>query len=147
VTIVTQTLHSAPAEATRPAFSLAGAFVSFLVYGGVAAAIYIGLTAFFIELHTGVPDWIVSSICYAALIGPVYYVHRRWSFRSDAPHMHALPRYIVVQLTGLAVVAAFSYVAFETLHLPSFVGATSVMLLSALIKFVVLRFWAFAKHG
>jgi putative flippase GtrA len=147
MTLGTDTLTAEPIAVAPARMSLAAAFISFLVYGGIAAAIYVGLTALIIELRTGVPDWIVSSLCYGALIFPVYYVHRRWSFRSTAPHGHALPRYVVVQLCGLALVATFSYVAFETLHLPGIAGATLVMLASALIKFVVLRFWAFATRA
>lgn len=121
-------------------------FVVFLLVGGSGALAFVLLSSLAIELDTGVPDWLVSALCWAALIGPVYLGHRFLSFRSDAPHRQALPRYVLVQLVGVSLAALFSYVAYAVLGFPSIVGATLVAGLTAGVNFLVLRLWAFATR-
>ncbi|MEO7221885.1 MAG: hypothetical protein ABIY37_05380, partial [Devosia sp.] len=71
---------------------------AFLVIGGGAAVAFIVLSAAAVANFATQPAWVVSSLCYAGLILPVYLLHRRYSFRSEAAHSQALPRYIAVQL-------------------------------------------------
>ena len=97
-----------------------------------------------IGLRTGVPDWLMSTLCYAAFIGPVYLAHRRFSFRSDAPHGRALPRYIAVQLCGLALASLFSYICYSVLGIPTIAAGILVIALTAGFNFVIVRTWAFA---
>ena len=118
----------------------------FLLVGGSGALAFIALSSLMIELRTGAPDWVTSALCWAALIVPVYYGHRMLSFRSDAPHMQALPRYVLVQLIGVTLVALFSYLAYSIFGLPSIIGAVLVAGLTAGVNFVVLRVWAFARR-
>lgn len=118
--------------------------LSFLVIGGVAAASFVGLSAAGVALPTGLPKWLVSALCYAAFIVPVYLLHRRFSFRSDAPHAQALPRYVVVQVAGLALATAFSWLAYSLFGLPNVPAALLVIGLTSGVNFVVLRLWAFS---
>ncbi|MEO8883262.1 MAG: GtrA family protein, partial [Devosia sp.] len=80
-------------------------------------------------------------------IGPVYLAHRRFSFRSDTPHGHALPRYVGVQLCALLLASIFSYIAYSVFGLPAFWAAIVVTGLISSVNFVVLRLWAFAIGG
>ena len=120
-------------------------FVAFLFVGGSGAVGFILLSTFMIELRTGAPEWLVSGLCWAAMIGPVYLGHRAISFRSDAPHTQALPRYIMVQLMGVTLAAIFSYVAHGVLGLPSLAGSVAVAGLTAGVNFAILKLWAFAS--
>jgi putative flippase GtrA len=119
-------------------------FAAFLLVGGSGAVAFIVLSTLMIELRTGAPDWLVSALCWAVLIMPVYLGHRAISFRSDAPHGQALPRYVLVQVVGVTLAAAFSYLAYHVLGLPSLVGAVSVAALVAGMNFSILKLWAFA---
>jgi putative flippase GtrA len=119
-------------------------FFAFLLVGGSGAVAFIVLSSLMIELRTGAPDWLVSAFCWAALIVPVYLGHRSISFRSDAPHGQALPRYVLVQVVGVSLVAAFSYLAHHVLGLPSIAGATIVAVLVAGTNFAILKLWTFA---
>lgn len=119
-------------------------FAAFLFVGGSGAVAFIVLSSLMIEIRTGTPDWLVSALCWAALIVPVYHGHRAISFRSEAPHGRALPRYVLVQIVGVALAAAFSYLAYQMLGLPSLVGATMVAALVAGMNFAILKLWAFA---
>lgn len=123
--------------------SRSGDFLAFLLVGGTAAVGYVAISSVLIALRTGVADWIVSSACYAAMVVPVYLAHRRLSFRSDAAHQVALPRYIIVQVTGLALAAICSFFAFDVLALPAVPASALVIIVVSGVNFLLLRLWAF----
>ena len=117
-----------------------------LPVGGTGAVAFIALSSTIIELHTGLPEWLISGLCWAALIGPVYLGHRILSFRSSVPHGQALPRYILVQLCGVTLAALFSFLCYRVLGFSSIVGAALVAVFTAGMNFFVLRLWAFATR-
>ena len=129
------------AEAASPA-RFPG-IVSFLAIGAGAAVAFTIWSAAAIWALPEVPRWLVSSVCYGAFIVPVYLLHRRFSFQSDAPHAHALPRYIAVQLGSLALAAAFSFLAYGVMGLPTMTAGLLVICLTSGVNFLVLRRWAF----
>ena len=118
---------------------------AFLVIGGSAAFSFVGLSAAAVAAFDALPAWLVSSICYAGFVVPVYLLHRRYSFQSDATHQRALPRYILVQLCSLGLATLFSFVAYGVIGLPTLVAALMVIVLTSGINFLVLRRWAFAE--
>ena len=130
--------------ASKP--SVAVELLSFLCVGGLAALCFVGLSMLMIEFRTGLPDWLMSALCYAAFIVPVYLAHRHYSFRSSAPHAFALPRYVAVQLSALALAASFSYICYGLLGMPTTIAALLVIGLTSGVNFVVLRLWAFAHR-
>jgi putative flippase GtrA len=127
-----------------PRPSVATELVSFLLVGGLAALSFAALSTVLIEQRTGLPDWVMSALCYAAFIVPVYFAHRRISFRSTTPHGVALPRYIAVQVSALTLASAFSYLCYSVLGLPSIAASVLVIGLTSGVNFLVLRLWAFA---
>lgn len=116
---------------------------AFIVIGGSAAVSFVGVSSAAVSMFDATPAWLVSSLCYAAFIVPVYLLHRRYSFQSDAAHARALPRYVAVQLAGLALATLFSFVAYGVVGLPTLAAATVVIGLTAGINFLILRRWAF----
>ena len=118
----------APADAGTP---MLAQLVAFVVIGGAAALSFVGVSSAAVALFRTVPAWLVSSLCYAAFIVPVYLMHRRYSFQSAAAHSRALPRYVLVQLCGLG--------------LPTLAAALVVIVLTSGVNFLVLRRWAFAE--
>jgi putative flippase GtrA len=129
-----------------PALPLEGSLVSFLAIGGTAALGFMLLTGLAVELPLKAPDWLVSAVCYAVFIVPVYLLHRRFSFRSGAPHHVALPRYLLVQLVALLLAAIFSFIAYGVLGLPWAGASVFVIFLTSGVNFAVLRLWAFAAQ-
>ena len=117
---------------------------AFVLIGGAAAVAFIGVSAAAVAAFDAMPAWLVSSLCYAGFIVPVYLLHRRYSFRSDAAHGRALPRYVAVQLCSLGLAALFSYVAYGVVGLPTLTAAILVTVLTSGVNFLVLRRWAFA---
>lgn len=127
----------------RPVLTELGWFV--LVGGGAALALAAVTTAM-ISLRTGVPDWVMGALCYAAFIGPVYLLHRRLSFRSDAAHRQAFPRYVAVQISAIVLVSLFSWLCYTVLGVQTAIGSVLVLGLTAGVNFAVLKLWAFATH-
>lgn len=140
-------LQSLMRDQTSPANTASPVLIqlfAFAIIGGAAALSFVGVSSAAIALFRSVPAWLVSSLCYAAFIVPVYLMHRRFSFQSDAAHSRALPRYVLVQLCGLGLATLFSYVAYGVVGLPTLVAAFVVIVLTSAINFLILRRWAFA---
>ena len=131
-----------PSRSRAPMF---GGLIAFITIGAAGAAAFVVLSTVMIWLDTGVADWLVNAACYAALIVPVYTMHRRYSFDSDAPHSHALPRYMAVQGMALLLAALFSFVVHGLLAVPTVVASMIVIALTSGVNFMVLRSWAFAR--
>ena len=133
-------------RADRPAAASAGAsgLINFILIGAGGAAAFVALSTLMLSLPTGAPEWLVNTLCYAALIGPVYLLHRRYSFRSDAAHRQALPRYVAVQMSALVLAAVFSFVVHGMLSLPTVFASMLVVGLTSGVNYLVLRSWAFA---
>lgn len=125
---------------------VAGELGWFVLVGGAGALGLAAVTTGMISLRTGVPDWLMAALCYAASIGPVYLLHRRLSFRSDAAHGQAFPRYVAVQLSAIVLVSLFSWVAYSVLGVATAVGSVIVLGLTAGVNFALLKLWAFATH-
>jgi SAM-dependent methyltransferase len=121
--------------------------LSFLVIGVVAALGYVALSGFAVAILPVVPRWIVSALCYAAFIVPVYLAHRRFSFQSDVPHFESFPRYLAVQVSALVLAVLFSYLAYAVVGLPTLTASLLVIALTSGVNFVVLKLWAFAGKG
>ena len=117
---------------------------TYLVIGAIASGAYVWLCTAFAGLNTGVPAWATNSLAYSIFLIPAYLANRRFAFQSDAPHRRALPRYVTVQVGSIIVTGLFSYVSYNVWGLETAQGALVALLLTAGVKFVVLRAWAFA---
>lgn len=120
--------------------------LAFVCIGGSGALGFIVLSSLVAALESGLPGWLANGLSYAAMIGPVYLLHRRFSFGSNAPHGQALPRYVGVQLVSVLLVALFSFVVHGLFDMPAVGASTIVAGLTAAVNFVVLRGWAFAHR-
>lgn len=125
---------------------IADGLLAFLAIGVSAAMLYVVLTQVFLPAFPGIDSWLVSTLCYAALVVPTYLLHRRYAFRSDAAHRYALPRYMMVQILTLALVTVFSFVAYGVVGMPHLPAAMLVIGLTAGVSFAVLKIWAFASR-
>lgn len=136
-------MHDEPSR--RSMSPLMGSLFGFIAIGGAGAAAFVALSTLMIGLDTGFADWVVNTACYASLIGPVYLLHRRFSFSSDAPHSQALPRYMAVQAMALVLAAVFSYAVHGLPAMPTILASMLVIALTSGVNFMVLRSWAFAR--
>ena len=127
-----------------PEPTVAGQLAAFLVIGAAGAGAFVGLSGLMTQMM-GTQSWLINALCYAVLIGPVYLAHRRFSFQSELPHWHALPRYICVQVMAVGLVSLFSFLVYSLFAMQSVAAATLVIGLTASFNFMVLRSWAFAR--
>jgi len=134
------------AKGVPAAAGAAAAMVKFIAVGGGAFVVFVLVSSVLISLQTGAPDWMINAGCYGAMIGPVYLLHRRFSFRSDAAHRQALPRYLAVQACGIVLASVFSFLIEGYLALPTVFASTLVMGLTVGVNFMVLRGWAFRQR-
>jgi len=124
-----------------------GGILMFIAIGALAALGFVVLSTALIWALPMVDSWLISTLCYAAFIVPVYLLHRRFTFASDVDHLHALPRYAVVQVMALALATAFSFLLHGTLSLPSLAAAILVISLTSGVNYLVLRSWAFGRSA
>jgi putative flippase GtrA len=129
--------------AAQPRAVAAAQLLAFLLIGGVAALSFVGVSAAAVAIFRELPSWLISALCYAAYIVPVYLLHRRFAFRSDVEHSRALPRYVAVQLCGLGLATLFSWLAYGVIGMPTLLAAILVIGLTSGMNFLVLRGWAF----
>lgn len=119
--------------------------IAFIAVGATGSAAFVVLSTLMIWLDSSLADWVVTTLCYGVFVGPVYLLHRRFSFDSQASHRRALPRYIAVQAMALVLTALFAFVFHEVLGLPGIVAAMLVVALTVTVNYVVLRRWTFAE--
>lgn len=115
----------------------------FILVGGSGALAFVVLSTLAIDIFAGMPKWLLSTACYVTLIGPVYLLHRRFSFQSAAPHRHALPRYVLVQLGAVVLTSIFSFIGYRLLSLEAPLAPLLVTMLTSGVSFAVLKLWAF----
>jgi putative flippase GtrA len=132
------------AETSGAARGLAAQGLGFLAIGGLSALGYVLLAGALVPRLPMVPAPLVSFCCYSLFVLPAYFGHRRFSFRSDAPHRRALPRYVATQGLGLTLAAAFSFLAYHVAGLGGFAASGAVIVLTSAVNFAVLKLWAFA---
>lgn len=130
--------------ASPPQGPILSGLPAFLVVGGGGAAAFVVLSTLMAWATGGMAPWLVSSICYGALIVPVYLLHRRFSFRSDVSHWQSMPRYMAVQAMALVLAALFSHVIGGVLTVPTLPASMLVIVLTSGVNFMVLRHWAFS---
>ncbi|UJW87074.1 GtrA family protein [Devosia sp. SL43] len=123
---------------------LVGVF-NFIGIGATGAAAFVMLSTLVMWLDPDAERWMINAACYAATILPVYLMHRRFSFDSDASHVQAFPRYFAVQAMALVLAAVFSFVINGVLSLPTFFASMLVIGLTSGVNYLVLRSWAFAR--
>lgn len=123
-----------------------GGVFNFIGIGAAGAGAFVLLSTFMMWIDPGAERWMINAACYAATILPVYLMHRRFSFDSDASHMQALPRYLAVQAMALVLAALFSFVINGVFSLPSVFASMLVIGLTSGVNYVVLKSWAFARH-
>lgn len=122
-----------------------GGVFNFIGIGAGGACAFVLLSTVMMWLDPGAERWMINAACYAATILPVYLLHRRFSFDTDASHLQALPRYVAVQAMALVLAAVFSFVINGVFSLPSFFASMLVIGLTSGVNYVVLKSWAFAR--
>ena len=125
---------------------LGAQFATFVFVGGIAAVVHYGLLILLSEFTDSDP--VFASACGFVGGGAVsYFLNYHLTFRSDAPHLSALPRFAAVAGSGLLLNTALMEILIHHLgfhYLPAQILTTGALMLW---HFAINRLWTFsASH-
>ena len=110
--------------------------------GAVATGFQYGLMAILISL-CGFNAVFASAISYAVSALLNYGLNRYLVFRSSIRHVHALPRFIVIVITGLLLNSGLIYLIMSTLPLHWLFAQVLVTLTVMVCNFLLSKYWVF----
>jgi putative flippase GtrA len=93
------------------------------------------------------PAWLASGMAYATAAIWSYFGHRRISFRSDAPHKVAGPRFVLVTLTGQGLAIAIPAIVSDWGGWPSAYATLAVCVICPGVSFILNSGFVFARHS
>jgi putative flippase GtrA len=123
--------------------ALARAFVRFAVVGAVATAIHAAGFALAIET-TPIDPVAATAAAFVVAFLAGYALNRRWTFASRADPLGQLPRYLLVQLGGLALNAAIMAFAVHAQRWSPYAGLALAIVLVPPLTFALARSWVFS---
>jgi putative flippase GtrA len=122
--------------------TLKGDFSRFVVSGGTAALVH-WLILWLCVSRAGWEGTLSTTVGFVVAATVSYLLNYFWTFRSSSPHMHALPRFLAVAVTGLflnaGIFAALLYVI-EVHYMLAQLAATGTVLFW---NFFLQRAWSF----
>ena len=124
--------------------ALAREFVRFAVVGAVATAIHAAVFALAIETTPIDPVAATAGAFGVAFLGR-YALNRRRTFASRANPVAQLPRYLAVQLAGLALNAVIMAFAVHAQRWSPYAGLALAIVLVPPVTFALSRSWAFRE--
>ena len=122
--------------------ALAQEFVRFAVVGAVATTIHAAVFTLLVET-TPLDPVVATVIAFVVAFAAGFALNRAWTFRSRADPIAQLPRYLAVQLVGLALNAAIMAFAVHVQHWSPYVGLGLAIVLVPPVTFALARGWAF----
>ncbi len=125
----------------RPALAQ---LVRYGVVGGGCAALY-AILAWSLTAFGGVSPILGSIVAYAVAGIASYLGQKLFTFRSDAPHADAAPRFLAVFLVGIGIAAAAPLVMTDWLRLPPLVAIVFTCVVVPLINYGLMRRLVFAR--
>jgi putative flippase GtrA len=90
------------------------------------------------------PAWLASGFAYAIAAIWSYVGHRRFSFRSDAPHAVAGPRFVVATLTGQGLAVLLPALITDLGGRPVLWSTVAVCLVCPAVSFALNNWFVFA---
>ena len=122
--------------------ALAREFVRFAVVGAIATTIHAAVFTLLVET-TPLDPVVATVLAFVVAFAAGFALNRTWTFGSRADPVAQLPRYLVVQLAGLALNAAIMAIAVHGQHWSPYVGLGLAIVLVPPVTFALARGWAF----
>jgi putative flippase GtrA len=122
-----------------------GEFGRFLLTGAGATALHYAVLVALVQAGACGP---VAATTIGFVVGATvnYFMSARYSFRSDASHADASPRFAAVALSGLALNALVMWVLNGWLHLPYVVAQVGATGVTIGWNFLLNKHWTFSKR-
>ena len=122
--------------------ALARSFFRFAVVGAVATTIHAAVFALLIET-TPVDPVAATAVAFVVAFVAGFLLNRNWTFASRADPLAQLPRYLVVQLVGLALNAGIMAFAVHAQRWSPYVGLALAIALVPPVTFALAKAWVF----
>ena len=116
----------------------------FIGVGGSLMVAHIVLATLFATL--GLAPSVANIVAHFVGISPTYLAQRGFTFRSDAPHIRAFVRYVLLQLPLMGLGAGLAWLFITRMGWPAALGFVVIIPLVALVSYAAQRFWAFAHR-
>lgn len=122
--------------------ALARELVRFAAVGAIATTIHAAVFALLVET-TPLDPVVATVVAFVVAFAAGFALNRSWTFGSRADPIAQLPRYLVVQLVGLALNAAIMAFAVHAQRWSPYVGLGLAIVLVPPVTFALARGWAF----
>jgi putative flippase GtrA len=116
----------------------------FIGVGGSLLLAHIALATLFAAL--GLAPSVANITAHFVCIPPTYLAQRGFTFRSDAPHIRAFGRYVLLQLPLMGLGAGLAWLLITRMGWPAALGFVVIIPLVALVSYAAQRFWAFSHR-
>jgi putative flippase GtrA len=136
---------SAPSGGGSRTAALVAQFWELLRFGWVGTltlGIYV-VELWLLDRFCDLPTWLDATFAYGPCLVINYLLQRTFTFRSGKRHSLAGPRYLVIQLGGLAINSGFIWLGAEVLHWPFLVAQFAALATLALWSYLGQKLWAF----
>jgi putative flippase GtrA len=110
---------------------------------GIAATLVHAAVGLTLESAAALSAFVANLIAFSVAFLVSYFGHRRFSFRSEAAHSRALPRFGAVALTGLALNQMLVLAIVNGGGLPYAVALAVIVATVPALTYVLSRLWAF----
>ena len=122
--------------------SLSRKIVRYAVVGVIGTIIHFGILTLLVERFRGEPVT-SSTIGFIITVIVSYLLNHRWTFRSDRGHGSALPRYVIVSVTGMVLNSGIMYLTVHVFGLYYILGQCLVVVVVPITNFALNYRWSF----
>jgi putative flippase GtrA len=121
-------------------------FVKYSIVGILGATLHTGTLIFLVEILKQNP--LVSSAAgFLTALIVQYFMNYLWTFRSDQNHRYALPRYVFVSVTGLAMNVSIMYITVNIFGWWYLIGQAIAIILVPISNFLLNYSWSFRTNS
>lgn len=110
--------------------------------GVVTAGLYAG-QMWLLHRVNDWPTWVNATVADGPCLLVNYTLHRSFSFRSKRRHVEAGPRYLTVQLSGLAINSAVLWYCVDHMRWPFLPTQFGAIVILALFSYTAQKLWSF----
>ena len=126
--------------------SISRKIVRYAVVGAIGTAVHFGILGLLVEVFHIEP--VTSSTAgFIVTVIVSYVLNHKWTFRSDRGHGSALPRYIIVSVSGMFLNSGIMYLTVHIFGLWYILGQCMVVVVVPITNFVFNYRWSFRPAG
>ncbi|GAC1335584.1 MAG: hypothetical protein NVSMB26_20440 [Beijerinckiaceae bacterium] len=120
--------------------------VSFGAIGTISTLAY-GALASLLTMTVAIPAWTGSGAAYMATSVFAYLFHKRLTFRSNASHREAVPRFVMSNSIGYLIALILPLILTDELHTPPAVAILLTVIIVPILNFLLLDRFVFRARS